>query len=192
MNIKWTWTVNSTFIWRSSWVLLTFIQHPLRPSYDFTRKIACVIECLIYTILLHLSDQALTVFPAESCYENRTKGSHITALFIIRKGCLLAFGNVSFQWILIISHWGFKIFRFHTSSYFFASLLNIYRTVLTYDCDWGEKWEVKMVTIWDRIRNMEITEELKTKPILEYPEKKQLGWWGRLKRRKENMPVKTT
>lgn len=44
---------------------------------------------------------------------------------------------------------------------------------------------------WDRMRNVDIREELGTKSIIQYIEKRQLSWWGHLERMDERRPVKT-
>lgn len=82
----------------------------------------------------------------------------------------------------------------------------IYRPILTYGC---ETWvltqrqkskvqaaemrylrRVKGVTRQDRIRNDMIREELKIQPLLQFVERRQLGWWGHLQRMNNTIPVK--
>lgn len=49
---------------------------------------------------------------------------------------------------------------------------------------------VKGVTRRDRIRNVDIREELKIKPVLKYIEERQLSWWGHLHRMESDRLVK--
>lgn len=82
----------------------------------------------------------------------------------------------------------------------------IYRPILTYGC---ESWvltqpdrnriqasemkylrRVKGITRRDRIRNVQVREELKSQPVAEFIEQRQLGWWGHLHRMSDNRPVK--
>lgn len=73
---------------------------------------------------------------------------------------------------------------------------SIYRPILTFGC---ESWNltkkqksqiqaaemkylrrVKGITKRDRIRNIEIRNDLEIQPTLEFIEERQLGWWGHL------------
>lgn len=82
----------------------------------------------------------------------------------------------------------------------------IYRPILTYGC---ESWNltqrqrsrlqaaemkylrrVRGVTRRDRIRNTEIRKDLNVKPMAEFIEERQLGWWGHLQRMEGTRQVK--
>jgi Reverse transcriptase (RNA-dependent DNA polymerase) len=82
----------------------------------------------------------------------------------------------------------------------------IYRPILTYG---SETWVltpnmkskiqavemkylrgVKGISRRDRIRNMDIREELQIEPIHEYIQKKQLNWWGHVQRMSGKIPTK--
>lgn len=82
----------------------------------------------------------------------------------------------------------------------------IYRPVLTYGCEsWNlsisqkdkiQAMEMKYlrrvlgVTKEDRIRNIQIREELGVKPVTHFIEMRQLSWWGHIQRMNNNRQVK--
>lgn len=82
----------------------------------------------------------------------------------------------------------------------------IYRPVLTYGCEsWNlsirqknkiQAMEMKYlrrvlgVTREDRIRNIQIREELGVKPVTHFIEQRQLSWWGHIQRMNNNRQVK--
>lgn len=46
------------------------------------------------------------------------------------------------------------------------------------------------VSIMDRERNIDITEDLEVRSVLKHTKKKQLGWWELVERMNEDRPVK--